>query len=540
MKYLPLLLLLFFLSNGVLAATPVGHVDTFSDGKISGWVTDSDYNGPIPIHIYVEGNFFDAVTAKRNVSGKWYFDSGYFTMGPNYEYGVTVFAIDLDAAGRPTGNNVPLGNSTIKRQCSHLEGSERSWCDGVGNAYWTSRQVDTKILANDNIKIGINASLGGTITQLYSTDRTQNLIEEHGGSAAQLSIYANDISKGTEGAWFGMKSGKLSYCDKTPYSSESACKSAGNDVCQLLAKTGDQIADCSNIVPCNAVSAGFPWNPIQAQASGCAWLGPSNDVDVLTQNGNSIYIKKTNPQHFSKSAVGKFTGVTFEQNATLGDTYAKVDYTVKYAGNYQTGVQYQEFPAFFTGSRINRKFYYFDSNIPFTKSPNVIFHTPSDFSTSKEVTISLTNKNIIGRAIGTARERWWGACDSSETHCVTLATFSPLIVESNIKAHTETSGYLTPMGYFGLSPNSTFKSTVYMFPYKYSDVVDGKSIRDRIYDIAADVNNDGKKSQADVDLFASMMINGSLENYNLNTRYIDFNTDGKLGLADFVLLLGLQ
>ncbi len=93
--------------------------------------------------------------------------------------------------GQPDGQNPQLTTSpkTVVGNCNDYPPSDvLSWCNAVPS-YWVNRQTDTKRLLNKDIIIGINNSYGGSITQLSSSDRSQNLIDEHGGALIQLSLY---------------------------------------------------------------------------------------------------------------------------------------------------------------------------------------------------------------------------------------------------------------------------------------------------------------------------------------------------------------
>jgi hypothetical protein len=55
--------------------------------------------------------------------------------------------------------------------------------------YFENRQMYTYPLASDLAWAGISAQLGGTINELYSKDRSLNLLDEHAGAMMQLSIW---------------------------------------------------------------------------------------------------------------------------------------------------------------------------------------------------------------------------------------------------------------------------------------------------------------------------------------------------------------
>ena len=70
-----------------------------------------------------------------------------------------------------------------------LTPGERGWCQG--SDYLETRQAGTMYLYDDYVRIGVSTNAGGTIYELYGSDK-QNRILANGGGAVQLSIYADD------------------------------------------------------------------------------------------------------------------------------------------------------------------------------------------------------------------------------------------------------------------------------------------------------------------------------------------------------------
>jgi len=81
-----------------------------------------------------------------------------------------------------------------------------------------------------------------------------------------------------------------------------------------------------------------------------------------------------------------------------------------------------------------------------------------------------------------AREHWWTVCDETDTRCITLASFSPIVRGASM-LRFESGGYITPSGRFGFKPKEVKDAEVYVFPYRYDEVVGGKSIRQRIFEL---------------------------------------------------------
>src|SRR4029077_17555418 len=91
------------------------------------------------------------------------------------------------------------------------------WCRDMA-VYWQNRQRDTTPLFNKYVWIGVNNSYGGLIAQLYGEDRSTNLLQEHGGSAMQISLWGYDKAAVEAPTAFYRKSPpKNPTCDATPY-----------------------------------------------------------------------------------------------------------------------------------------------------------------------------------------------------------------------------------------------------------------------------------------------------------------------------------
>jgi len=463
------------------SSSPVGALDDANGYIIKGWASDPDFNGPIYVHVYVDDVLQQDILADMDSGdvGKHRFHWDI----PPFGYGrhtVRVYAIGVDANGYPDGNNPELFQSPkiFDIGCNRLQNHELEWCKN-NHTYWEKRQGDTKLIWNDYIKVGINNSFGGLITQLYSSDRSKNLLEEHGGSAVQISIYNYDTSKGDVVAWFGQ-----GRCDPTPYTSQQACLSNNSSCVARTWSGGDHVSDCSSVKTCNGVDAGWPWNPIQSIAGNCAWNSSDNNVSYKGSVGsNGWEINHTNFYNYSKTS--KFPNLSLNQKVLLEDVYAKIVYTLDYSGPYTMAYHDAELPAFFSADDLNAYYYYYKGTSPYLNPNSAVTRVTNP----PNQTGNLAFKEYTGpyQSWDTATERWWGVCDTTETRCITLASFNrDFITRANIEKFTNDEGsYLAPFAYFAMKPGFHQQWEVYVFPYKYDKVIRGKSIRQRIYEIAA-------------------------------------------------------
>jgi|GEM_PF-6254432 len=524
-----LLSFIFFTEVHIFAVPPVGSLDVADGSVIAGWARDDDYFGPIYVHIYIDDVLVENVLANlsRPDVGAHAFHWQHAPFGAG-EHKVVVYAIGVDANGNTDGENPPLAGSpkTFNTGCSGLLPPEDEWCTNNPN-YWVNRQRDTKLLWNKYIKIGINNSYGGMISQLYSDNRAYNLVQEHGGAAIQLSLWGYDI-QGSGGAWFGTEMGK---CDPTRYSTEAECLQH-NASCRLYgaAYGGAHVCDCASVQSCLDWGAGAPWNPIQAQAANCGWDSPTNDVDYAGPTANGGWeIRLDDPYNFTKTNAHQ--GMSFMQKVELGDIYAKVDYIIEYKGTYTTGVHPQEIPAIFAAYGIDYAYYYYNGSQPYS-DPNSAVASVVQAPPGERF---LALPNFQGPRPGIvpfdrATEHWWCACDSTQDRCVTFATFSNSVEGAHIEKRGAGGSYLTPLGWFNWSYGTLMKITLYIFPYKYDKVINGKSVRERIFELwrkefRGDLNRDGKVDGGDVKLLLSRYLTDDIE--------ADLYSDAKVNSIDF-------
>jgi hypothetical protein len=464
------------------AADATGSLDAATPAVVGGWARDPDFAGPIPVHVYIDGHIAHAMLADAVRPDLPFADKAHgFSwtpppLGPG-QHQVVVYAIGVDAQGVPVGVNPPLPGSpkTISDGCGGLAINTLVWCQGVPN-YYVKRAKDTAYLFSDALRVGVNGSYGGTIFELYGPDHSRNRLVEHGGGAVQLSVWGYE-PKGPDAVF------STDTCDPTPYPSDAACKAGGHGACRLwCCSEGAHVADCNGVTSC-AWGAGSPWNPIMAQAENCGWDSPANDVDVLTKGASSVSIKKTAPYHFTKS--NSMPGMVFEETATLEPAGVRLDYRVAYSGKYVLGPHPQEIPAVFPGAGMNRTYFFYAGGAPYQDAGSAV--TKVD-ATDQGLMLRLANRAPYPHANvdATITEDWVSACDAAGTTCLTLAVFSKQYKEINAAGWPGNGeGYLTPLGGFAIVPGLDESFTARLYPYRYDEVVGGKSIRQWIYDVAA-------------------------------------------------------
>lgn len=466
------------------AAAPTGNLDRADATTVAGWARDPDYPGPLSVHVYVDGVIVHGLGAFGLRPDLPFTDQTHGFTWPTLRLGpgsheVRAYAIGVDSRGMPDGQNVELPNSPRRftGNCSRMQGLELDWCNGVPS-YYPRRQAETSYLLSNAVRVGVNGSYGGTIFELYGPEHTENLLFEHGGAAAQLSVWGyDDVGPA---AWFASgTAGGRNVCVRTPFATEADCHAAGHPQCRpWAASRGAHVADCSTVQSCVDWGAGAPWNPIQAQGANCGWDTATNDVTVSNTSG-TLQLRYDNPYHFTKS--NRMPGITFEQSATLVEAGVRVDYRLRYAGTYALNEHDQELPALFPATGINEVYSFYAGGAPYTNGAvQTLTRLPHD---PAGLRLALAHRDPVGgpTPLAALTEDWVTACDGSGSRCVTVASFSPLVRAWSIAAYsTLESGYLTALGRFRIVPGLDLSWSVYLFPYRYDAVVAGRSVREWI------------------------------------------------------------
>lgn len=357
-------------------------------------------------------------------------------------------------------------------QRADLDPIEKEFC--VNTDYTKYRTQDSWYLSSRYTRVGVNRAYGGTIYELYGTDYV-NRILEHGGGAVQLSLWGYDAAASGAAAFFTTQT-----CDPTPYPTQAACMphNAGQSCGYSLAE-GRQISNCSTEKSCGTWMAASPINPIQAQADSCGWDRGSAAVTNIAGGGtNTLIIGKQNPYNFTKSTSVK--GLYWDQRVNVPENapFAKLQYNVNYTG-FSLGMHNQEIPAIFADTQISKYYYLYEGAAPYANSQSAVTRLAS----TQMNAVYLPGRNgdkpsPTPTAPRQATEEWMSVCDATETQCVTVATFAPQVHTIVAEDH-----YITALSRFALKSGFADTWTVYIFPYRFDDVIEGKTVRQWIYEL---------------------------------------------------------
>lgn len=212
------------------------------------------------------------------------------------------------------------------------------WCQGNPH-YWARRQQDTVFVGNAALRIGLDTGYGGTAFQLYrgANNWNKNLLLEHGGGAAQLSIWGYD-EQGPP-AWFRLPPSEASAplpCDPTPFVDLLTCQADGHTCVERCCSRGRHVLDCVERRPCQGWTAGAPLNPIQAQGAQCFWDEHSPTSLAWLDNNTTLFTVQQQAYHFTSNtsaislAMSQWTSVNPRG-------FANITYKLNYTGLFPLG-----------------------------------------------------------------------------------------------------------------------------------------------------------------------------------------------------------
>ena len=371
------------------------------------------------------------------------------------------------------------------------------WCGWA--SYMAQRTIDTVYQYNDYVRLGVNKRFGGTVFELYGTDKLDRIMQAPGG-AMQLALYGDDIGyapPGTPAGWFAGWLGDASKgddfnmphpqkWDNTAYPSQAACSAAHPGIpCTYEMAAGNVSDDVTNVGCANdGQDAGAHFNPIQAVSADCWYGDPSNAVDRTTSPApGTLSVSKTAPYNYSKSS--SVPGLTWTQTSKVIGPFAQLTYDIVGDNTLRTMTpDFQELPAIFTHGDIVGTVYYYRGSNPYNSLGEPV----------SRVGLATGAVGVLGFPPRTGQygagfsvqmtEDWASMCNSAGTRCITIASFSndAQIIEAANNAASNNS-YFGIHGFFTLKPGLKERVTVFIAPYRFDDVVGGQTVRQWVYQL---------------------------------------------------------
>ncbi len=368
--------------------------------------------------------------------------------------------------------------------------TDQDWCGWT--SYMATRVTDTIYQYNDYVRLGVSKRFGGTVFELYGTDRVDRIMQAPGG-AMQLALYGDDLNyapAATPSGWFasntlvsGWNMPTALGWDNTPYPTEAACFAAHPGSRCTHEMAADNVSDDVTNVGCawDGQDAGGGFNPVMGVSANCWYGDPTNVVDhVGSPAPGTVTVSKTAPYNYSKS--DNVPGLSWSLTSKVVGPFAQLTYDITGDATLRTMTpDFQELPALFPHGGIGGLIYYYRGPKPYASLTD-----PVDRASLAVGATSLlgfpSRTGPFGTGVNVAMtEDWASMCDITGTRCLTVASFSndaQIIQASN---GTDNNSYFGVHGFFTLAPGLKRRVSVFVAPYRYDDVVQGKSVRQWIY-----------------------------------------------------------
>ena len=365
------------------------------------------------------------------------------------------------------------------------------WCGWAG--YMARRTIDTVYQYNDYVRVGMNQRFGGTVFELYGTDKLDR-IQQNPGGALQMALYGDDLGyapAGSPNGWFAFNPSQnflppnATGWDNTPYPTQAACNAAHPGVrCQNELAMDNVSNDVTEVGCANAgADAGSGFNPVQAVSLNCWYGDPNNYVDTTTSPAAGfVAMTKTAPNNYSKST--NVPGLTWTQTTQVVGPFAQLTYDIVGGPTLRKMFQdFQELPAIFPGAGIGDVTYFYKGSNPYNALSESV--TKAMVTQGNYAVLAFPNRTNYGTGSNdTMTEDWASMCDVTSTRCITIASFSPdaKIIETSNQSAANNS-YFGIHGFFTLQPGLKERTTTFIAPYRFDAVVAGQSVRQWIYQL---------------------------------------------------------
>lgn len=311
--------------------------------------------------------------------------------------------------------------------CKGFDTSAKWMCNDVPS-YWKTRQPDTKLLKNSFLQVGINNSIGGTLTQLYSLDqpyafdRSFNLISEHAGAGIQLSMWGRLGDGSIEAGAYG------THCQK------------------------EQIYD-------GAV------NPIQASSPDCKYVGVENNAFTANCGDKCWYTSQANVYQYTQSKI--LPEMMWTQRVELSEEIVGLTYSAAYLGDVQFQFHPQEMPGVLLHLGTAPTVTWFGFKHPYAATPQ-IWTEPLEDMEIHSLSVGLNAFQEVTRVMA---ENWYMMCHADGVKCVTIGLpSSDLWKQVNVEyRNAAQTVYASPLGYLSLFEfNRSWR--VNISPYRYEGI----------------------------------------------------------------------
>jgi hypothetical protein len=414
--------------------------------------SDAD-RGPgerIQIDFFVDGQLYDRLHVPNTIPASCA-QREFAPFGPR----VGGHRVEPWLVDEPGGAPVALPSTLLEEDCTAFAGTNaHTWCvstspNGVPE-YYGIRQAITVPLIADFAWAGVNLGYGGLIQQLYSVDRSYNLLDEHAGGAMGLALW------GVAQPSFG----PLAPCNWPPPPPEGSGP------------------------PMNVMHVLFPQGPncdygVWAQAVGL-------EVNRGALTGLLSYLLDTE-HHGRRLTLSNFAMGQWVFNR---GEYLEIVYAYRNLSAWDFGAMDQEIPALHLNRGVNREFAWSRN-----EAPGYGYRAVAESESWATRLVTPGVSPFSGPGTENWNGRWVTVCSAGRIHCLTVAPAAPPsstgIHMANLRANTDridtpsgptSSNQVSLLGRFPIPRSDAIRThTVYVFPYSViQPLPSGQTVLQRI------------------------------------------------------------
>lgn len=360
----------------------------------------------------------------------------------------------------PGGAAVPLPIKPLNETCSVFAGTNAyAWCRSTSPRddpeYYGLRQGFTFPLISDNVWAGVSLAYGGLIQQLYSSDRSYNLLDEHAGGAMGMALWG---------------AANPSFHPLAPCNWGDPPPHGGGPPMHIMHTIFSQGRNCNYGLWAESTALGTPETGI---------IGTLTYLPDAQHHGRRLTMSNLN----------------MGQIAFNRGEYLEILYGYRNLSAWDFGAMDQEIPAVHLNRTLNREFAWSRD-----EWPGYGYRAVAEGETWATRLVVPGVSPFSGPGTESWNGHWITVCNAGRTHCLTIAPAarpSPSGINmANLRANTDIvdtpegqtkSNQVSLVGRFGLPRgNAIGAHTVYVFPYiVIQPLANGSNVMQRIYQLQA-------------------------------------------------------
>jgi hypothetical protein len=174
--------------------------------------------------------------------------------------------------------------------------------------------------------------------------------------------------------------------------------------------------------------------------------------------------------------------LSWSQTTSVSGPYAQVTYSITSTSG-DSSTSFQQIPTINVHGGIGDLVFFYNGPNPY----NDVAGNVMEFAPVAGTVYALQLPNRVG-PFGTGAEAqltedWICSCDITGTHCITVATFGSATQDMIVITDPNTP-YMGVHGFFSLGLSQARSVTVFLFPYRFDQIIAGLTVRAWIYQLS--------------------------------------------------------